>query len=349
MKPIYPALAVIIIAGAGAWLLLRPAPAADDPPTPAATISVVPAQSQSVPRLVAAPGSIVAGGGEQSLALKAAAVLATYDVTPGEAVQPGQALAQFTPDPTEAANLAKAQDALTAAHAARAHVAALLPAHLATAADLAAATQAERDAAAALAALRASGAGQNYTLKAAEAGLVTALVASPDASLPAGTPVLKFVPVSHLVARIGIEQTQASPVQKGDTAKLTPLNGGAAVAATVANVATALDPQTGLIDITLRPATTVTLGAPVAVSIQAGTLQGVSVPNDAVLQDAQGAYVYQIDDENIAHRVAVTVLQQGAQSSVLAPKGINRSWKIATTGAYQLSDGMQAHLQGAGS
>ncbi|WP_234731180.1 efflux RND transporter periplasmic adaptor subunit [Acidocella facilis] len=349
MKPIYPIAAVILVAGLGAWYALSPAAPADETPTPVATVSTVAVRSQSLPRLIDAPGSIIAGTAEQSLALKAAGVLVSYQVVPNEAVQQGQALAQLGPDPVEAANLAKAQDALSAADAARAHVAALLPAHLATKSDLAAATQAQRDAASALAALRATGAGQSYTLKAPAAGLITALPATPGGSLPAGSVLVKFVPQSGLVAQIGLEQSQAAQLQPGDDATLTKLNGGAPVAARVVGIAGGLDAQTGLIDVTLRPAAPVTLGAPVRVQIQAGQLEGVQVPNEAVLRDEKGLYVYQLDAKGIAHRADVELLQQGARTSVLAAKGLNPAWKIATQGAYQLSDGMQTATQGAGS
>lgn len=348
MKPIYPLAGLVLIAGLGAWLLLRPAPAADNPPDPSATVSVVSATRQTVPRKVESSGSIVAGAAEQSLSLKAAAILTAYDVAPGAAVQAGQALAVLAPDPAEAANLRKAKSAMAAAMAARDHVAALLPAHLATTADLAAANQALQDAQAALAALRATGAGQSLTLRAPAAELVIALSAPPGGSLPAGTVLVKLAPANALLAQIGLEQSQAALVQPGDAASLAMLNGGGNVPAIVVSVASALDPQTGLIDIMLRPQKPVTLGAPVAVTIDAGQLDGFPVPNNAVLRDDQGTYIYQLDGKDVAHRRDVKVLQQGAATSVLAP-GLNPAWKIAAGGAYQLTDGMHATLQGSGS
>jgi hypothetical protein len=180
------------------------------------------------------------------------------------------------------------------------------------------------------------------------AGLVTALSATPGGSLPAGTILLKFAPANALLAQTGLEQSQAVLVKPGDTAHLALLNGGGSVPAEVESVASALDPQTGLIDVTLRPQAAVTLGAPVAVTIDAGQLDGFPVPNSAVLRDDQSNYVYQLDENNVAHRQNVKVLQQGPSISVLGP-GLNPAWKIVTNGAYQLTDGMHATLQGAGS
>lgn len=348
MKPIYPIAGFIIIAGLGAWLLLRPAPATDQQPAPSATVSVVTATRRNVPRLVQGVGSIVAGAAELSISLKAASVLKSYDVLPGAAVQAGQAVAELGPDPVEAANLQKAENAVAATRAARNHIAALLPAHLATAADLAAASQALGDAEASLAAMRATGAGQNLVLHAPVAGFVTTLNAAPGGSLQAGTVLMKLAPAAALLAQIGLEQSQAAPVQPGDTASLALLNGGGTVSARVIGVAGALDPQSGLIDVMLRPQAPVTPGAPVTVTINAGQLNGFTVPNSAVLRDDQGTYVYQLDQNGVAHRQNVKVLQQGASTSVLAP-GLNPAWRIATSGAYQLTDGMPATVQRAGS
>lgn len=348
MKPIYPIAGFIIIAGLGAWLLVRPAPAADQQPAPSATVSVVTITRQNVPRLVQGEGSIVAGAAEQSISLKAAAVLKAYDVLPGTAVQAGQAVAELEPDPVATANLQKAENAVAAARAAQNHVAALLPEHLATTADLATTSQALNDAEASLAALRATGAGQNLVLRAPVAGFVTTLNAAPGGSLQAGTVLMKLAPAATLLAQIGLEQSQAALVQLEDTASLTLLNGGGPVSARVISVAGALDPQSGLIDVMLRPQAPVTPGAPVTVTINAGQLNGFPVPNSAVLRDDQGTYVYQLDQNGVAHRQNVKVLQQGASFSVLAP-GLNPAWRVATSGAYQLTDGMHATVQGAGS
>jgi RND family efflux transporter MFP subunit len=348
MKPIFPIGGVIVIAGLGVWLWLRPPPAFSTQPAPSATVSVVSATRQTVPRQVEGAGSIVAGAATRAVSLNAAAILTGYDVTPGTAVQAGQALATLAPAPMAVAALQKAESAVAAGQAARHHVATLLPAHLATAADLAAATQTLRDAQAALAALRATGAGQAETVRAPVAGLVSSLSAAPGGSLPAGTVLLKLAPASALRAQIGLTQSQAAYVNIGNTATLTLLNGGGTVAARVVSVAGALNPQTGLIDVMLQPLAPVTLGAPVAVDIHAGTLTGFPVPNSAVLSDDSGPYIYQLDQKNIAHRVDVKVLQQGDKTSVLAGK-LNPAWTVAAQGTYQLTDGMRATLQGAGS
>lgn len=337
----------VIVFAAVAYMATRAPDTADDTPVPSATVSVLTLTQRKVPRQIAGWGSIVAGQAEMNVALTAPGIVTLFLAHPGQAVAAGQALAQVAPDPQSAAVLRKAQDAVRAAQAQRDHVAALLTQHLATTADLAAAVQAQNDTNAALAALRAVGAGQDETLRAPFAGVVTALAATPGGVLPAGTVVLKLAASGRLTALVGLPETAAQRVQPGDPGLLTLLNTNAQMPATVVQRATMLDPQTGLIDITLRPQGAAPLGEPVAVTITAGTVTGYPVPRAAVLSDAQGTYVYQLDTHDVAHREPVRVLEADGTNVVLAPT-LDPGMKLATAGAYQLADGMTATLQGDG-
>jgi hypothetical protein len=87
------------------------------------------------------------------------------------------------------------------------------------------------------------------------------------------------------------------------------------------------------------------LGEPLAISITAGSITGYQVPRDAVLNDEQGDYVYQLDAQGVAHRKPAHVLEANGAMSVLAPD-LDPAMKLATTGAYQLADGMTATVQG---
>ncbi|HYP62359.1 MAG TPA: HlyD family efflux transporter periplasmic adaptor subunit, partial [Acidocella sp.] len=209
----------------------------------------------------------------------------------------------------------------------------------------AAATQTLNDAKTSLAALRATGAGQARDITAPFAGIVTTIAATPGGALPAGTLLLRLAAGSGLSIVASLPEHDALRVRPGAQASLTLLNSNATMPAIVAQRAAMLDPQTGLINITLIPQGTPLLGEPVAARISAGSVTGYPVPRAAVLNDAQGDYVYQLDAKDIAHRVNVRVLDSEGDTSILAP-GLDASMRLATTGAYQLSDGMSATLQG---
>ncbi len=328
-----------------AYFVVRPADPVGDAAAPSATVSVIALTQSDVPRHVSAWGSIVAGQAEMDIALTAPGIVTGFLVHPGQAVAAGQALAQVAPDPQSLADRRKAEDAMRAAQAQHDHVAALLPQHLATLADLAAATQALDDAKAALAALHKAGVGENRILNAPFAGTVTAIALTPGGVQPAGAVALKLAATSGLTALIGLPEADAQSVRPGDAATLTLLNGGARLAATVVQRAAMLDPQTGLVDVVLQPQGNAALGEPVSASILTGSVTGYLVPRRAVLNDEQGDYVYLLDAHNVAHRAAVRVLEAEGDNVVLAP-GLDPAMKLATIGAYQLSDGMAATVQG---
>jgi RND family efflux transporter MFP subunit len=331
---------------AGLYFFTRPPPPSAAPPAPSATVSAVTLRQQTVLMQVDAAGTVIAGVAQTDITLAAPGIVAGFSVQPGQAVAKNQTLADILPDPQSIAALRKAQSAADAAAAARDHVVALLSQHLATQADLAAATQTLQGAQADLAALRAAGTGQKRRIQAPFDGTIIAIPAIAGSLLQAGTPVLQLAATAALNIRAGFTQADAAQIQSGDPATVTLLNTGATLAATVLQRGAMLDAQTGLIDVTLLPHGLVLLGEPVAVQITSGCVTGDVVPRDAVLSDDQGDYVYLLDGKNIAHRKNVQVLESADGNIVLAPN-LDPAMRLATIGAYQLSDGMTATLQDA--
>ncbi len=300
----------LLLAGLIVFFVLRPdPPPADDSPMPVANVDTIQLVRRTVPVQIPAFGSIAAGPGAANITLAAPGIVMSVQVRPGQVVAAGQVLAHIAPDPQSVADLRKAEDNLQAAQVARAHVAALLAAHLATASDLAASVQAENDAAGGLTALRVLGTGVTRTVTAPFAGIVTSVTAMPGGVSPAAAPLFGLVPPNGLVAVAGLPEASSLRVQPGDAATLTALNTGTRLRAIVVQRAAMLDPQTGLVDVTLASQGAVPLGEPVALTITAGSVTGYPVPRDAVLEDAQGDYVFQLDARGIAHREPVHVLE----------------------------------------
>ena len=308
------------------------------------TLRLTPGQ---LPATLTAYGSITGGPAETTLSLPAGGIITNIAVLPGQRVMAGEPLASVAADAQSVADLRKAEDALAAAQANRAHVAALLASHLATNADQAAADQAVDDAAAALGALQATGAGKLRTVNAPFAGIVSAVLAAPGTAQPAGAALLRLVDPNHLVAIAGVPPAQASAINAGDAAQIILLNTQTVLSGTVLDVSAAPDLQSGLDDVALRPDAAVPLAAPIRAVITTGMWNGYVVPRDAVQNDDQGDYVFQVDGGNVAHRVAVTVLGSAGDESVLAP-GLNSAMMLVTTGAYQLDDGMAVRVSAAG-
>ncbi len=333
-------LAVILLAGVAVYKESgAPAPAVAPPSVQVDMITLSPG---SLPSQVSGYGSLMAGpAAETNVTLQAAGIVTSIPVLPGQTVAAGDTVAVIAADAQSVAAYQKAETALTAARANRAHVAALLASHLATNADLVAASQGVADAAATLAALRSTQAGAGRSILAPFDGTVIAILVPSGTAQPAGAALVQMVRSGGLVAMIGLPPSQSALVRSGDPARLDLLDGSAVIDAKVLQVGAMQDPQTGLVAVTLSlPANApAILNAPVRVVITTGTISGFVVPRDAVQTDQNGDYVYQVDGKNIAHRVMVKILGQAGNQTVLAPN-LDTAMKLVTTGAYQLDDGV---------
>jgi len=343
-KTVYLAVAAALVLVA-ALLLTRAGPAPAPNPTPSVAVQTLALHVTTVPRDVAAYGSITGGAAERDVALLAPGIVEALLVVPGVQVAAGQALARIAPDPQAVADLRKAMDAVRAAQALQAHTAALLASHLATRADLAAAAQTLADAQAQLAALRSAGTGLPGIVTAPVAGIVTAVLVPQGSAQAAGASLFRLADAARLAAQVGVPEDQAGFIMPGARATLTLLDTGARMAATVATRAAMLDPQTGLIEVTLDLSAPAPIGAPVRAALQAGTLTGYAVPRDAVQNDEAGDYVFQQGADGLAHRAGVQVLGQSGGFTVLAPT-LNPALPLITTGAYQLDDGVPVRALG---
>ena len=215
--------------------------------------STIQLQPGTLPATVTAYGSIAPGpGAETVMTLQAAGIVSNIDVTPGQAVAKGEPLATVVPDPQSIADLQHAVSAVAAARANAAHVAALLPSHLATNADLASADQMLQDATSSLAALRASGTGQMRVITAPQDETISAVLAAPGSLMPAGTSLFRTIATQRLVAAVGLPPDQAASLHPGDPAALSLLNGSTTLQGTLTEILRHVpDPQTGLLAATL--------------------------------------------------------------------------------------------------
>ncbi|MDE8348883.1 MAG: efflux RND transporter periplasmic adaptor subunit [Acidocella sp.] len=327
------------VLAAALWWFWPSAPHDTAAITPSVLVTTITLKPGSLPQTITAYGTIAAGpGAETTITMPASGSMDAIDVMPGQAVMGGAPLLHVQPDPQAVADLRKANSAVVAAKANRAHVAALFAARLATSADLAAADQTLRDATSTLTALQTTNTGMAFTLTAPFAGTITAVSASTGAMLPAGTTLLRIVKTSGLVAAVAAPAANAAALHPGDGALVSLLGSHQSLPGKVTAVATMIDPQTGLIGITIAPDGPVTLGAAVVADITTGTLSGYVLPRDAVQTDDHRAYVFQIDAKNIAHRQDVKILGNIGNQTIVAPN-LNTAMPVVITGAYQLDDG----------
>jgi len=332
---------------------LLPAVAAAQGASPAPTVLVAtqPPQRGSLPRTVTAYGTLEAapGGGSETLSVLRAGRIAQVEVHQGEPVRRGQALLSIAADPAALANYKQAAAALTLARSQRQHAAQMLAQHLATRDQLAAADKAVADAQSTLDALDRGGGGTaQQTLSAPFDGIVSALLTAPGARVAAQTPLLTIARASKLVAAVGVEPGVRGQVATGQPAKVEPLYTAGAGQGRVVSVSAMLDPTTRLVPVLIDPAPDgpaevgLLPGSPVRATVQVGTMTGWLAPRDAVLTDAKGPYVFQVDAGK-AVRVDVRIIGVAGGTTVITGP-LDPSRPLVTGGNYQLQDGTAVRM-----
>ncbi|MEC5407852.1 efflux RND transporter periplasmic adaptor subunit [Paraburkholderia sp. MPAMCS5] len=277
-------------------------------------------------------------------------------------VQPGQTVTRGTPLFVVQADLAavlaatQAKSALTLAQGELARTQSLFDKGLATQSQLAAARKSEDDAQQALAAQNQSGvAGGNKVVSAPFDGVVLQVSVAQGDQVQAGAAILQLAGGSSKDMRanvmLGVEPSDAAAIHAGDVVTVHGLSATLARNAAdgrVVMVGASIDPQSQLVDVGAN----VPLGQSAfipgtRVSADIATRSGVHwiVPRAAVLKDDKGAYVFQINAQGKARRVAVAIqVEDGDRYGV--DGSLDPAQSLVVSGNYELDDGMAVRVSG---
>ncbi|WHZ19924.1 MAG: hypothetical protein OJF55_002073 [Rhodanobacteraceae bacterium] len=278
-----------------------------------------------------------------SLSLPQTVEILATDVLAGRRVARGTALLKYASDPAIRSAYLQAQSALRVAQDDLVRTERLHAEKLATNAQLDAARKALADARAALDAQAGLGGAQAVaTLTAPADGVVTALAVQRGQRVAAGTTLIQFTPASALAAQLGVEPAAADGIHAGMPVTIKPVyaaRGAAPLRGTVAMVGDAVDPQTHLVDLvaTLDKPTQAAAGVAISATIDTSDFTAWSVPRDALQNDAQGDFIYQIENGK-ARRVDVKVLAPDG-SPVGVEGALDPHAPVITLGSYEVSDG----------
>ena len=337
---------VSFILAAALLALASGAAVAQEGPGPSVLVQLTKLQKGSLPRVVTAFGTVEPGAAARRtvMAPVAAGVEAVY-VKVGEKVGANAPLVRLGPSPATAAAYAQAVSAVRAARDLVDRTRSLLGQHLATAQQLTSAEKSAADARAALAALKAVGAGSPRILRAPVDAIVTAVSTSRGAIVAQGAALVDLALPDGLILRSGVVPNRANAIHLGDLVSITPLGWADAIAGQVVLRGSLIDPQTGLVpvDIALPPGSLMP-GQTAKAGIVTAQVAGYVVPHQAILADDTGApYVVQAVG-GIARKVAVKILLgDGTRDVVEGPLDPGASLVLA--GNYQLRDGMKVRVR----
>ena len=320
-------------------LFMAPAYAAD---APSVQVQTVPLAQQTLTETVSGYGVVSPDTGSlQSVSLPRAGQILALRVSAGQVVKKGASLLVFGTG-SDAALLY--QQALTAVRFARSEVARvtqLVSQQLATQSQLAAAKKTQADAAAALQAQQKIGADQAMqTVIAPFDAVVVALLAAQGDRLAAGAPLLQLARAGGQRVLLGVEPEDATRVRPGMAVRVASVfAGNRAVTGRVAQVFGMVNPQTQFVDVLVTlPGGGLLANTRVRADIDVGQSRAWVVPRSAVLRDAQGAYLFQVQAGKAKRIAVVTGLEQHGVVAVHG-SGLLQA-PVVSLGNYELQDGM---------
>lgn len=333
-----------IIAGiAGACFVLA-ATAAEDNSAPKDSTVLVEGSAPrngSIADVIAAYGTAVqATNGGMTLSMPAEGRVMRILVTAGESVRAGQSVLEFHLSAAASSAQAQATSALKLAREEQTRTNRLLGQQLATRDQKAQADKAASDAQATLDALeRETGGKAQQVLRAPFDGVIATTPVAQGDRVAAGAALATITRSKGLVVTVGIEPSDLKRVMVDQPVDVEPMSGvEAAIKGRVARIDRSLNPKTRLVDADIALNDDVLQGESFRAQIEVGQLKGWVVPREAVLDDEEGSFVFQIAGDK-AKRVKVKLVGSNKQESVVSGP-LDPKLDVVSAGNYQLEDGM---------
>lgn len=327
----------------GVWCAPWLAAAAAEPVS--ALVEVQPLAQHELSDRLTGYGIVAADTGAQvTVSLPRAGRVTRLALSAGEIVHRGETLFEFSTGAGGSASYKQARAAVRFADGEVKRTESLLTEKLATVSQLEAARKARADAEATLHAQERLGNGLGVArVRAPFDGVVMNVAVGQGDRLGAGVPVLTLARSGLLRVHLGIEPEDIARVKVGMPVSIVPVFATKeAVQAKVAEVHGTVSPQTRLVDVVVRLDAShsgiLLPGMQVSGMITVATKTDWAVPRSAVLRDAKGAYLFQINGGKARRVNVATGLESDSLIEITGP--FDQSLPVVVLGNYELVDGM---------
>jgi len=263
-------------------------------------------------------------------------------VVAGQKVHAGETLLEVDTDPASTLAFGQAENAVEFARGELSRVQSLFQQQLATRSQVEGAARVLKDSEQALEAQRALGGQAKLdSLVAPFDGLVVSVSATPGDRFAPGASLLQLARTAVLRVRLGVEPGDSRTLRAGSMASLASLyDPQSVVEGEVGMVAAQVDPQTGLVDVTVFfSGAVLPPGSRVRGTIAASKRQARAVPRQSLLRDGDESYVFQVVKGH-AHRVVVDPGTEDGEWIEVKGEGLEPEAPVVVLGNYELQDGM---------
>ena len=317
----------------------------DTAPTPTAHVQFASAVQGSLAPIALGYGTVVsAPANTRALVMPFEGSITAVLVHAGDSVRSKQELLTLARTPATAAQAAQARSALKFAEEDLARTQRLFAEKLSTNDQVATARKALADAQAQSEAIEKAGADHEQTaLRAPFAGVITTLAAIPGDRPALGTVLATVSNPSELIVQVGLQPAEAAKVASTAAVDLTaPIQDSQPIHGRLLTLGKNLDPTSHLVNAVVSlPASQssgITLGMTLLAQIHMPDQTGIVVPRGALLEDAEGTYVFTASDGK-AHRQGVHVAVE-TDREVLISDGLTAGTQVIVSGNAGLDDGI---------
>ncbi len=181
-------------------------------------------------------------------------------------------------------------------------------------------------------------------IRAQQSGRIAGLKASVGGAVEANAAVAQVIGVATTVLRIYVAPRDAESVRLDNRVTAQSSSGKESLSGRIVSIGGALDPETGLTLIEAQLEVTGVksprIGEAVFAEIEtANVAEGWIVPASAVTVEDDRAFVFKVDENQIAHALPVTILARTASEVAVAGEGLSEGPRIVVDGNYNLPDG----------
>ena len=336
---------VLVVAGVGAYMFFS----ADTDTEPeiqlTGTVTTSLAARGSLSPIALAYGTVASPAGRTlTIVMPHEGAIKNVAVRDGDVVRAGQEIVTIAIAPAAAAQFAQARSTLDFAKQDLTRIERMFAEKLATNDQLATARKALADAQAQFDQMTNTGADRaDDILRAPFDGVVTGLAATVGDRPQMGAAIATVADRSNLIVQLGLEPSDAAMLTPGAAVKLSLSQGEeSAFAGRLSSVGAAVDPTTHLVKAVVDVAPTSTmhlaLGTTLVARIDLPARQGIVVPRGALLEDADGPYVFTVVGGK-AHRQAVKIVVETDDRALVA-ESLAPGTRVIVTGNAALEDGV---------
>jgi membrane fusion protein (multidrug efflux system) len=314
-----------------------------DVPTGSVLVQTAIAKRAPLSQTMVLYGEVVQDVGDsESVSFARPIQIARLMVGSGQAVKRGEPMLEVVSDPAAVTAYLQAQSALAVAEHDYKAQTELANEHLATQSALSVSHKGLVDAQSAMEAQKLVGATPGKeVVRAGRDGIVGGLTAQQGDRIQPGTTVLTLSQTAGKRALFGAEPEDVRRLAPGLAVKVTPVFGGDPVPAKISEVLDVINPQTRLVDVAVAipdASSQLIPGSKVRGEVSLTAANDWVVPRSAVLNDADGTYVFQVVGGHAKREKVHLQIESGDLAGIEG--SFDPNLPLVVLGNYELSDGM---------